>query len=574
LATKKVPAQTKRATQPQRSVLVDWSNPVTKGLSLAFIGGSPVDHTRQNRLVANEKITTSVNAGGRSSIGSGTSYYTVSPPLPDSGTEFSVVATVRYAAVGEQGYFSKVTGANQGQWNFLVTTPISGSKVRLEVINGSTSAILGSTTLVDGRIYVIAATYKLGAVSIYVNGVLDGTGTSLTLAPSSTPVSTLLSHDPTGSYYGPFPATGGVNFLGVWNKRALSPAEIKKISSNVWSVFQQSPAKSSLWLNQLEYRLATRLTNTGDYFVNGYLDEVSKNISSVDSSSILYASEFDEVTFKKYYFELPLLANKITQPQYATKIDWSNPITKGLVICTHAGTNFTELVSGNFSTITSAKQTATKNGKAFSNISSNFSIDTKVTTSFPDPVTWVCGITPNSTGGGGFGRIFDKRSAGNGTQVELLYFNTTLAPEFNRGTSQQTVRATTALTANVYTVVAVTSATFTGTNNAVYYNGVNQLLAFNSGGTVAIPTNAASYVLGNRTDDSLRNFDGKISFAYRWNRVLSPAEIASISANPYQIFKSSNQSVYISRNKNLARSIASTGNTYITGSFDEYTKIS
>jgi hypothetical protein len=234
------------------------------------------------------------------------------------------------------------------------------------------------------------------------------------------------------------------------------------------------------------------------------------------------------------------------------------------------------LVSGNFSTITSAKQTATKNGKAFFNTSSTFSIDTKVTTSFPDPVTWVCGITPNSNGGNNLGRIFDKRSAGNGTQVELLYFNTTLAPEFNRGpnSNQQTVRASNFLIANVYTVVAVTSATFTGTNNAVYYNGVNQPLAANTAGTGPIPTNAASYVLGNRTDDNLRHFDGKISFAYRWNRVLSPAEIASISTNPYQIFKSSNQSVYISRNKNLARRIANTGNTYITGSFDEYTKIS
>lgn len=48
--------------------------------------------------------------------------------------------------------------------------------------------------------------------------------------------------------------------------------------------------------------LATRLANTGNYFVNGYFDEVSKKISSVDSSSIVYSSEFDEVSYGKLIF--------------------------------------------------------------------------------------------------------------------------------------------------------------------------------------------------------------------------------------------------------------------------------
>lgn len=573
MATKKVPARTKRAAQPQGAIRVNWSNPLTRGLIVAYNSGVFVNLI-SGTIPQKNLVTSGIQSFEVASTNArffepnvGTPSYTMMIIVRSNGTNpdnNSAIAGVAYDQLDTSPYGDQI---DQG--------PTATRVLRFSFNNGTLNTITDSTGGISTTKYeTIFATYTSGSQKLYRNGNLVASSSFV-----GNPVYTATSVFCVGAY----PATArnsnvSLKLVTRFN-RALSPSEIRELTANPWQLFQQSPAKSSLWLNQLGYRLATRLTNTGDYFVNGYLDEVSKNISSVDSSSILYASEFDEVTFKKYYFELPLLANKITQPQYATKIDWSNPITKGLVICTHAGTNFTELVSGNFSTITSAKQTATKNGKAFSNISSTFSIDTKVTTSFPDPVTWVCGITPNTTGGGnGLGRIFDKRSTGNATQVELLYFNASLAPEFNRGPSsnQQTVRATNVLTAGVYTVVAVTSATFTGTNNAIYYNGVNQSLVggANSGGTGAIPTNAASYVLGNRTDDNARNFDGKISFAYRWNRVLSPAEIASISTNPYQIFKSSNQSVYISRNKNLARRIANTGNTYITGSFDEYTKIS
>lgn len=43
--------------------------------------------------------------------------------------------------------------------------------------------------------------------------------------------------------------------------------------------------------------LVTRLTSTGDYFVNGQLDEISKSIASTDSSGNLYSSQFDEVIY-------------------------------------------------------------------------------------------------------------------------------------------------------------------------------------------------------------------------------------------------------------------------------------
>lgn len=233
LTRRSVKLPRRRTTQPSRVTQVDWSNPINTGLSLAFVGGIPADLTRKSQLVPGGPIQTAINTVGVSYVGSATSYFTVSPPLPDSGTEFSIVALVRYAAVSEQSYFTKTnTDSNsQGQWQFEVN---ASSVIRLGVLDTTNTFVFGNTALTNGKIYVVAATYKNGAASLYLNGVLDGTGTLGALRQPTNPSTTLLN-----IFTGPgFPATGGVNFLGVWNKKALSAAEIRKVSSNVWSTFK------------------------------------------------------------------------------------------------------------------------------------------------------------------------------------------------------------------------------------------------------------------------------------------------------------------------------------------------
>jgi len=238
------------------------------------------------------------------------------------------------------------------------------------------------------------------------------------------------------------------------------------------------------------------------------------------------------------------------QPQGGSQIDWSNPITKGLVLCTHAGVNFVELTTRKQSTITSATQTTTTKGKAFSNSATTYSIETPVNGSFGEAVTWVVGAEIASFGGGGLGRFADKRTAASATQVELFYVNQpTTNIQFQRVTNSvtQTIGSASGLSFPApFAAYAVTVSSITAADGTIYINGVPQSLLVNTLGSGTMLTNTSNYVIGNRTNDNTRNMDGKIAFAYRWNRVLSAKEVALISNNPYQLFKPINTIVFVS----------------------------
>ena len=242
--------------------------------------------------------------------------------------------------------------------------------------------------------------------------------------------------------------------------------------------------------------------------------------------------------------------NKIrhSQPQSTVGIDWSNPITRGLVLCTHAGNNFVEMTTNKPSTITSAQYTATPHGKALANAGSTFSIATPINAFSGEAVTWVIGAQINSTGGGGLSKLVYKGNSGQTAGFEqVLTQNGGLS--LSRAGSTSTALVDTLVTLpQPYAVYAVSISSFTATDGAWYINGVPKTLAGTSAvGTGVLGTSTASlnYSLGNRTYDNARNLDGKIEFAYRWNRVLSPAEVAAISANPYQIFKAANSAIYL-----------------------------
>lgn len=231
------------------------------------------------------------------------------------------------------------------------------------------------------------------------------------------------------------------------------------------------------------------------------------------------------------------------QPQGAVEVDWSNPLTRGLVICTHAGNNFREMVTNKPSTITSATSAPTKEGRALMDSASTFSIETLISTDFGDAVTWFFLARPDGTGGGGLGRFIDKRTAAVNTQVEVLYFNGALGQLFfdriSAGGVNQSIYTTTSgmVAGNTYAVAARVGAFTSNADAALFVNGISRTLSTNTAGTVARATNAANYVLGNRTNDNARNFDGRMYCVYRWKRALSDGEIVSLSANPWQIFK-------------------------------------
>jgi len=65
--------------------------------------------------------------------------------------------------------------------------------------------------------------------------------------------------------------------------------------------------------------LATRLTNTGTYLVNGTFDEVTQTKVSVTTDTV-YASSFDEVTYNS---TAPVIKNLFTYSEQFDSLDWS-----------------------------------------------------------------------------------------------------------------------------------------------------------------------------------------------------------------------------------------------------------
>src|SRR5262245_41657798 len=108
----------------------------------------------------------------------------------------------------------------------------------------------------------------------------------------------------------------------------------------------------------------------------------------------------------------------------------------------------------------------------------------------------------NGTGGGGLGRMFDKRTASASTEVELFYHNSGAEYEYLRGWSSAAGRwSFTAPATGAWRHLAVSyDAGSTANNPVVYLDGVSQsLTTITPSGTLL--TNTAEYIVGNREND-------------------------------------------------------------------------
>lgn len=235
---------------------------------------------------------------------------------------------------------------------------------------------------------------------------------------------------------------------------------------------------------------------------------------------------------------LALRSTRLSQAG-AAQVDWANPITRGLAYA-YNGTNSSALAVGTRKAYT-AQGEATGFGSTLG-IGSTDSVQLPINYNAPER-TYFFQAMYLSAGGGNFGRIFDKRSSG--VQTELLYTDSGAGVgvlQYNRALTGGNIAF---VTGPVGTVPVGTPFTFALTYSdmtptslpSFYLNGVaiGAALWGSSSGTAV--SNSEPYVLGNRKNDNLRNFDGWIGPFYIFDRILSAAEVASLSANPWQVFR-------------------------------------
>ncbi len=153
--------------------------------------------------------------------------------------------------------------------------------------------------------------------------------------------------------------------------------------------------------------------------------------------------------------------------------------------------------------------------------------DTKIETStltLPQIITLEAWIYPKSTGEGGNGRIFSTLQT---AEMRLtLNSSSNIICRYPGTTGTMTLTTTTTVSLNTWTHITTT---YDGSSSAnrckIYFNGVSQPLTDNSDISTAALQPTASWVLGNRADQSTA-FDGYLDNFKIFDYVRTPAQVA------------------------------------------------
>lgn len=231
---------------------------------------------------------------------------------------------------------------------------------------------------------------------------------------------------------------------------------------------------------------------------------------------------------------------RTSQPTRSVRIDWSNPITRGLVAGFNAANPAAEIVSGKLfsGSGTGLSYIGTKNGKA---VTANNTGTGKFQVQTPpegNKVTFVVvGALRNTANLGRFISFYN--GAGNGRFD--FFENTGVQPEFQVFFSSQAGRwwpSGSLWTNNTDHVFGITYDGSSVSNDPVFYvDGAVSAYAEQAppSGTLV----AAGTVVGfaGRPDVTTRQLEGRMALALVWDRVLSENEVREISENPWQIFE-------------------------------------
>ena len=227
-------------TQPPRLVGIDWSNPLTRGLTYAVAPGcySPTLSSQAGTIVRansaglatyfNGSSSTYVQANG--DIGKDTGGTIVvmhrSTVLPPNGPTYAhILACTTGVASGDYDGFILGLGNGNG-------CPFINVYANTSLDNGVAS---GAVALNDGRVHLTAGVYSEldgGPITMYVDGKIVGSGNRA--FPPETGYHALRFGSSPHTFWGGF--DGERNFAAFF-KRQLNAIEVASLSANPWQLF-------------------------------------------------------------------------------------------------------------------------------------------------------------------------------------------------------------------------------------------------------------------------------------------------------------------------------------------------
>lgn len=237
------------------------------------------------------------------------------------------------------------------------------------------------------------------------------------------------------------------------------------------------------------------------------------------------------------------------QPPQPVEIDWTNPITRGLVVAWNGATPDVNLCDNKAGTFTDRTGIGRENGRH--GVAKSFTGGVQagkyvfVTPAEKEAVTFFW-IGRQSQDGVSLNRVIsDYNGASNGRYDIYLETSGGNPPLFQvfATTANGIYRPTSAgswLSSQQNTFCITYDSTVEGVGGAVpvfYSNGVANAISTVVAASGALVTAGTVTAVGGRNDVGTRQLQGALTIALRFDRALSEIEVKSLSANPWQIFK-------------------------------------
>jgi hypothetical protein len=229
------------------------------------------------------------------------------------------------------------------------------------------------------------------------------------------------------------------------------------------------------------------------------------------------------------------------QPQIPVGINRANPSSQNLQFAFHP--SYGDLANRRTQTVTGTNEVlaVTKEGIArpFVSASGDYDAFSPVpgidgTTNFSILVKAIWTSNAQDVGNGVYGSICARQQDGSFSE-KLIGLDaadpTTGKLVFHPYAFGTPVTTSTAVGLNVWRTVLVTS--ISGAQN-VYLDGVSVGTGSLTGSGNS--NTGTAFTLGAWANAGSSNMDGKIALAYVWDRAITPAEVQSVSANPWQLF--------------------------------------
>lgn len=250
---------------------------------------------------------------------------------------------------------------------------------------------------------------------------------------------------------------------------------------------------------------------------------------------------------------LILPSRRIAQPQQGAVIDWSNPLSSGLVLDVGANTAFRDSVANRSPswTVGSPEYASNKYGRAV-----NFSSDVVSfgdVELFPSATATLLIIDKpvNLTQAAG---LVNKRPSATSQHSLSIGYNYNSSSELCVDIGSATGAAVAisyrfslskfSTNGNIIFVVIDVGAG-SGAKVRLFVNGVEETSKTVGIDTVlsAIPNTTAPFEIG-RVNNGTNYYAGHINRVAAWSRALSWAEVAALYENPWQLFRPLNRSIY------------------------------